>query len=763
MRSWTIAAALGIAVMSWLPSIPSAEPIIGLLLLLFVYLSFPFKKSPWALKLNISLAALLLGLLYGICFAQQLLHSLLPSSLDAKPVELTLRVEGLPEYRDIYGQQSTLFTARVLSNSQNLSLKKIRLRWLGAPKIEPGQHWLLVAKLRRPRGLANPASFDYQHWLIAKGIHATGWVDNSQAFKRLEPGILNKFRLRYAASKHLDSILVGVAEPAIIKALLIADKRRVDKDDWQLFADSGVIHLMVISGLHIGIVASYAYLLGRGLAVLLPCSSLLAGSVFALSIAFVYSLLAGFSLPTQRALIMMAVFFLFRASGRYIPVSTAFAVAVLCCLLFDPLATTQPSFWLSFIAVAIIIMFVSGCRNDAPLIKRLLYLQLALYLGMAPILLLYFQQLPSVVTLINLLAVPLFSVLLIPILIIAFTLSIFDNLLISKYLFIFSGQLLKYFITVLECLSDKADAIAISAMTTGTTMLVAILVISLLLPRGLPLKLPSFILLLFILWQKPKPLADQEFIVTVLDVGQGLSVVVQTRSTNWVFDTGASWQNGSMAQQVLIPYLRSQGVKRLEGVIISHGDNDHAGGLADLSKAFTIGNLYGQQSVFMTAAAMQAKSCESQTWQLDGIRFDLFNAGGDERERSSNDGSCLLRVSNSKHQVLLTGDIERQAEAKLWQSVPELLPASVLLAPHHGSLSSSSWPFIRTVNPQYVVFSQGYKNRFHHPHPRVVDRYQSLQVKAFSTALQGAISIKSLYDQPLEVTYQRQYKSFYWQ
>lgn len=763
MRSWMIAASLGVAIISWLPSIPSAEPIIGLLLLPFFYLFVPCKKSQWAFKLNISVAALLLGLLYGVCFAQQLVNSLLPSALESEPVELVLVVEGLPELREIYGQQSTRFTARVLSSSHNLSLKRVRLNWLGAPIIEPGQRWSVMAKLRRPRGLANPSSFDYQHWLISKGIHATGWVDVGHPFKQLEVSEFDHPRLRYVASKHLDRVLEGVTESAIIKALLIADKRGVDKGDWQLFADSGLIHLMVISGLHIGIVASFGYLLGRGAAILLPWSSLLTGSIFALCFAFAYSLLAGFSLPTQRALIMLAVFLLFRASGRYMPISTTMVVAILCCLLFDPLATTQASFWLSFTAVATIMVFVSGYRSNTSAIERLLYLQLALYIGMAPILILYFQQLPSVITLINLLAVPLFSFLLIPMLVIAFTLSFIDNFIISKHLFVFSGGLLKHFVMFLEWLSGKVDAVVVGAMATGTTIIVIILVVSLLLPRGLPLKLTSFALLLFLLWQKPKPLAEQEFIATVLDVGQGLSVVVQTRSSTWVFDTGASWKNGSMAEQTLIPYLKSKGVKHLDGVIISHGDNDHAGGLADLAKTLTISNLYTQQSVFMADAAMNAIACVPQTWQVDGIRFDLFKVSSDEPVKSGNNGSCLLRVSNSSHQVLLTGDIERRAETQLWQTVPQLLPATVLLAPHHGSLSSSSWPFIRKVNPEYVVFSQGYKNRFHHPHPQVVDRYQSLQVKALSTALQGAISIKSLYGQPIQVSYQRQYKSFYWQ
>ena len=761
MRSRMIAASIGIALVGWLPVLPSNMGVLSLLIVQMLLYIWGFKalSSQWQLRL----IYFSFGLLYSLYCAQLVMSQLLPITMEGKSVDITGEIVQLPETVSSYSKPSQRFIMKVSSSPKEIDVKKVKLFWHGGPSVIPGQQWRLKVKLFRPRGLQNPSGFDYQHWLIQQGIGATGQVVSHESNSLIRHRTTSLDYYRWRLAQHLKQRLDHLEFSGLINTLLLGDKRGVSPEQWLLFANTGTIHLMVISGLHIGIIAILGFAIGRSLSIVLfPSSNILVATITALLFAVIYSAAAGFSLPTQRALVMLSVGMLILSCARNIPISYGFCLAIICCLTLNPLAATTVSFYLSFGAVATILYGTVGRRTlTESSWYKLLSLQIKIFIGMAPLLLLLFNQLPLSASFINIIAIPLFSLIIIPVLFSAAILSVVDKGFISHYLFQLVDDLLHITVVSLEYINSISSPFIFYDLPWYLWGLIFVAAFIVLLPKGFPLRHFILIVIIPVILYKPQKIMEGNFDVTVLDVGQGLSIVIQTASHSIVYDTGASWSGGSLARRVVIPFLRSQGISQLDALVISHKDNDHAGGYSEVISSIPVVQVYTGEP--LSNSSRHTAPCIEQSWQWDGVSFTFLNAINAQPFYQGNNRSCVLRISTPTDTVLITGDIERPVETRLVVNDTDYLSANVLLAPHHGSLSSSSWPFIREVSPRYVIYSAGYNNTFHHPNRRVQDRYDALGVIPFNTAKQGAIFIKSRYDQPLTIKYQRQNKRHYWQ
>ncbi|WP_339668188.1 DNA internalization-related competence protein ComEC/Rec2 [Dasania marina] len=749
MQSWMVALSLGIAATAGLPQLLTLATLLALGLLGLV-LCLLLQRTRYRRYASL-LLLLILGLGYGHYHGQQLLAQRLPLSHENQTISLEGQVVGLPKQTLRYGQSVQRFELQILHShdqqgqpfaKQALALKKVQLHWYGGPAIIPGQRWLLSAELRQPRGLSNPAGFDYQSWLLQQGIDAQGKVLNNDDNQLLGHNRYSLDYWRWRIVQFLDKRLQGLDHSGLIKALLVADKRGVSSSQWQLLSDTGTLHLWVISGLHIGILAVIGFYGGRLLALLLQPYHVVRYSCLSASLfAGVYAAAAGFSLPTQRAAVMVWMFMLAMLCARHLTLFYRFNLALLLCLLLDPLAVISPSFYLSFVAVAAILLCcgnryhaqTSGLGLKKILQQPWLRAQWAVFIALTPILLLLFKQAPLLAVLVNFIAIPLFSLLLIPGLLLAALLSLFDQGLLSGLLWQGLDVMLAQFMVGLRWLQAHA-AVLTPADDSGLGYILLLAAsLLLLLPKALPGRWLACLLCLP-LWYSPtisKP--DSHFTVLVFDVGQGLSVLVNSHDKYLLFDVGAAWPEGSMANSVLLPYFRAQGIKAIDALVISHGDNDHAGGLPEVLQQLTVKQFYkgealpsyngGYNTGYNADYSQLGQRCQQQRWQWYGVAFE-FMSGDSGPATGSNNASCVLKISNRYHSLLLTGDIERAREQQLVARYGDQLNAELLLAPHHGSLSSSSWPFIKRVQPKVVIYSSGYHNRFMHPSTQVVQRYQ---------------------------------------
>ncbi|MGK0442712.1 MAG: competence protein ComEC [Pseudohongiellaceae bacterium] len=762
-----IAVCLGIGIIAWLPSLTLPFYIatcVGTITLAYIVLSRLYRRF-------VTLVLLLcIGVLYGCWFGFELLEQRLPIENEDLPHRINGYIVELPQVKYLYGQRVVRFKFHVIDAKPSSNIKTLLLKWPDGPNIIPGQQWRLTVKPRQPRGLVNPSGFDYQQWLVQQGVDAQGSVmveGNNQLVGRKW---VSFDRWRWQFSNKLDQFKGSIAHLNIIKALLIADKRDVKHSQWKIFADTGTIHLLVISGLHIGIMSAIGFYLGRVVALICwPMQIIRFSNFTAISFAALYAACAGFSLPTQRALIMVVVYFGATLLSRNLSISTRFSTALLICLLMDPLSVITPSFWLSFVAVGVILFCCCSRRYSSSSSQKLinkpwLRSQIVIFLGLTPVLLAQYYQAPLLAVLVNLIALPLFSFVLIPLLFI-FSVSLAMPITgLSYELILAADHILMLFNVLVIAAHDYASVLSLSSRPLAIWALAVIGCLLLLLPKHLPGRYFAFFLLLPLMTINNRDTDAKQLRFNVFDVGQGLSVLIRVDGKSLLYDVGASWPEGSIVKSVATPYFRAQGISILDTVVISHNDNDHAGGFGDLLQDMPITQLYTGEPLGYSHVHQQ--QCKDQRWQWGEAEFKFIpNLNGSELE--GNNRSCVLKISyrhdEGYAQILLTGDIERVVEQTLVTQNPSQLKADVLFAPHHGSLSSSSWPFIKRINPSVVIYSTGYKNRFNHPHQTVVKRYQALGSKKYNTATDGAIKI--VYSDTSEMTIEglRWVKRYYWQ
>ncbi len=713
--------------------------------------------------------AALLGFCWASLHAGWVLDRQLPPALEGQDVVVEGRVASLPT-RSESNLRFNFAIAQMHHGAREYPAPgRARLSFYGAePDITPrvGEVWRLRVRLKQPHGFRNAGGFDYERWLFQQRIRATGYVRSWDGNVRLKSPLwwhaVDRFRAAFA--EKVAAILPTDPNGAIIIALATGDRSRMTAGQWDVMLATGTNHLVAISGLHVGLVAGLVFFLVQRLwpwcrVTLRWCAAPVAAATAAILAAGGYAALAGFSLPTQRALIMLGVVLGAIGLRRRVAPSVVLATSLLCVLVLDPLAVLSASFWLSFLAVAAIVASVSG-RHTAVKARWRSWgrLQWALALALLPIVVLLFGRASVIAPLANFIAVPVIGMLIVPVVLAA----------VAAYAVAWQGAaaaglqaaawLLGKIWVLLETLAAWDHAVWWQHEPAAWTLVAAAVGAGLFLaPRGLPGRwLASLWFLPLCLVPAPRP-AAQEFWLTVLDVGQGTAAVVQTRNHVLLYDTGARFSpTFDAGQAVVVPFLRSGGVKRIDRLVLSHSDTDHMGGADAVRRAFAFGAIDAGEPDEIEGA----RGCaELPPWQWDGIEFRYFDPG--PAYRQGNDASCVLSVRGPGGHVLLPGDIEAAAEHALIRRYASALPADLLVVPHHGSKTSSTPSFLNAVNPQFAVFTAGYRNRYRHPHPDVIQRYRTRGANLFATARDGAIQVR-LQRAGISVTTYRAKHRRYW-
>ncbi|MBI5909513.1 MAG: DNA internalization-related competence protein ComEC/Rec2, partial [Betaproteobacteria bacterium] len=618
--------------------------------------------------------------------------------------------------------------------------------------IRAGERWRFSVRLRRPHGSANPHGFDYESWLLQRAIGATGYV-RPGGTARLDdlvprPAYLIERAREILRERHWDT-LPGYPYAGILIALAIGDQNAIDAKQWQLFARTGVSHLMSISGLHVTMVASLFALLvhwlwRRSSALMLALPARKASALAMFFAAFGYCLIAGFAVPAQRTLYMVGVVALALWANRMSSVSRVLCFALLVVLLLDPWAVLAPGFWLSFGAVAVILYVATGRLRPGHSLVQWGRVQWAITLALAPLLLVWFQQMSLVSPLANAVAIPLVSLVVTP-------LALVGSVLPFDFILELAHAAMAVQMWLLEwCAALPAAVWQQHAPAAWTVALALGGCAWLLLPRGVPARWLGLPLMLPMFAVAPPAPAPGGAWITVLDVGQGLAVLVQTERHALLYDTGPAYgPEADSGTRVILPYLRASGITGLDAMVLTHDDNDHAGGAAAVLSGLPVGVLYSSLSAshpaLLVAPAYRLPCAAGQGWDWDGVRFDLLHptAGSYAIDSiKSNDRSCVLKITTAHGALLLTGDIEARSEEELLERVPGELRADVLVVPHHGSRTSSTDEFIAAVQPRWAVFTVGYRNRLGHPKQTVVARYRASGAQLLRTDSAGAVLVR---------------------
>jgi competence protein ComEC len=696
------------------------------------------------------LAALSLGFLWANAYSHTLSQSPFPNEWQGEDVVVEGSIASLPQA----GERSTrfLFAADSLriNGRQTDWTGKLRLSWYDSvkhvvPDLAAGDRWQLTVRLKHPHGFANPGSFDMEAWLFAQGVKATGYVRPKGDHRLLLQDQPRYYlhRLRQHLRDQLADLLPEAQTNGLLQALAMGDRSNISPAQWQVLMATGTNHLMAISGLHIGLLAGLAFFIVRWCWAWIPPLCLRwpaprAAAVAAMLIATIYALLAGFSIPTQRAWVMTMVVMALLLFYRPLSSSQILSLAMLAVLLWDPLALMSAGFYLSFLAVAVIVYVLAHRHQPFSWWHQWGRMQWSLGLALIPLSLLYFQQASLISPVANLIAVPWVSFLVVPWLLLASMLSVVAPMLAGWLLYLVS-QSMEALWWLLQWASSWPAGIWRHAVAAPWVLLSTGLAMALLLaPRGLPARWLGVVFLLPLLAFKTPGPREGEVWLTQLDVGQGLALVVRTANHLLLFDTGARFGAMDMGESVVTPYLRSQGAQAIDVLLISHGDNDHIGGAQHLLQQWPVGRLLSSEADKLVHESKER--CEAgQRWQWDGVEFSLLHPNNGDKLPKENDQSCVLHVRTDGGSVLLSGDIERAAEKQLLVRQPEALAADILIAPHHGSATSSTPAFIKAVSPQHVLFAAGYRNRFRHPREEVVQRYREFGAQIWRSDEHGAV------------------------
>jgi competence protein ComEC len=702
-----------------------------------------------------------LGILWAALIAGDKLADRLPEPLAGVDIPITGVIADLPHLAE--NQVRFDFT---VTDAPPQTPKKLKLSWY-YPKqtVKAGQHWRFNVKLKPPHGSLNAGGMDYEQRLLIEGVGATGTV---RPYPKPELiGVDSPWThisvWRQWLSDRLADAPVAADNLGLLKALTIGDGSGISPAQWEVFRKTGTTHLVVISGSHIGLIAGLVYVLALKLwaytGYLRWSPQKVAAAVAVLGGVF-YAGLAGFGVPAQRAVVMLAVMMWAIIRQRPARAFNTLAFALFAVLVYDPLAVLAAGFWLSFVAVAVIFYAVAGRLGKPKVWAEALSINWISSLGLSPLLLWFFQQVSVCAPLANLLAVPVISLLVVPLALVATALLLLWPPLATP-LFYGLDMVLHYFRVVLEWFAALPLATINHPQPSVWALLLALSGLLLIFaPPATPARYLGLVMLLPLVFPTTQKLQAGEINMTMLDVGQGLAVVVQTANHWLVYDTGAKFSPQSdSGQQVLLPFLRMQAVGHLDKLIISHGDNDHIGGAASLLQALPVDNVLSSvPEQFPHHAAVLCAA--GQTWQWDAVTFTVLSPPTTLFPRDNNN-SCVIKIDSPHGSALLTGDIEAEAENGLLQTYHGALHAEVLIAAHHGSKTSSTASFLQAVQPSTVLIPAGYRNPFGHPHPKIMQRYQALGAQTFSSADSGAVTV-SFKNHAVAVQPLRQIEARYW-
>ena len=711
--------ALGLLALRFLPGLPTTGWLIALLVLALMLL--PFRTYP--------LAFFLLGLSWACMSAQWALDDRLKPVLDGQTRWVEGRVTGLP-------QQTGDGVRFVLTDSRSRNARlptRIRVSWRGGPPVRSGERWRLAVTLKRPAGLLNFHGFDQEAWLLAQRIGATGTVKDGE---RLAPAA-NAWR--DGVRQRLLSVDAQGREAGLI-ALVLGDGSGLTAADWQVLQDTGTVHLLVISGQHIGLLAGLIYGLIAGLARYgvwprtWPWLPWACGLAFATALG--YGLLAGFGVPVQRACVMVGLVLVWRLRFRHLGLWWPLLLALNGVLVLEPLASLQPGFWLSFAAVAVLILAFGGRLGPWSLWQAWTRPQWLIAIGLFPVLLVLGLPISLSAPFANLVAVPWISLVVLPLALLGTALLALP--FVGEGLLWLAGGALGALFNGLAWLAGQMPAWIPADVPLGYWLVSLLGAVLLLLPTGVPFRVLGWPMLLLAVFPPRTLVPDGQVEVTQLDVGQGQSLILRTRHHTLLYDAGPRSGSFDLGARVVLPSLRKLGVGELDMLLLSHADADHAGGAVAIAKGMPIKRVVGGETGGLPLSLGTQPCISGERWTWDGVTFELWQWSD---AISGNAKSCVLQVQANGERLLLTGDIDRAAEQAMLAS-PLAVPTDWLQAPHHGSRSSSSWPFVERLAPRSVLISRGRNNAFGHPHPQVMARYQRLGSQVYDSAEQGAVRLQ---------------------
>ena len=780
MVLFTACFALGV----WLLQQQSALPEFGWAWLLLGFpLALLIPAKPFAQRavrtLLIAVLALGAGFYHAAWQAEQRLSVALPDEWQGRDIKVTGVVAELPRKFE-QGQHFSFDVEKVLtplaSVPKHLYLSTYYSRQAELPELHAGERWQLTVRLKQPHGSSNPHGFDFELWALENNVRAVGYVNNKAdnlLLARLAGGFnyhIQHWR-EYVRDK-LTAALPAAPYAGVLTALAIGDQSSIPQAQWQVFTRTGVNHLMSISGLHITMLAGLGFALTywlwrRSVWLTLRLPARKAAALAALLVALAYALLSGFAVPAQRTVYMAGAVAVALWLNRNFSPAQILSIALLGVLIPDPWSILSPGFWLSFGAVALILYVTAYRLKPSHLLVEYGRVQWAMTIGLIPMLLALFQQVSLVSPIANAFAIPLVSLVVVPLTLL--------GAVLPPYFSIWGAPLwlahtvMAWTMVLLEWLNSLPQAVWTQHAPPAWSIAAGMLgVVVILLPRGFPARWLGVVLMLPMFLNTPQEPAKDSLRLIIFDVGQGLAVAAQTRHHALLYDAGPDFSGSAdSGNRILIPSLRAMGIRKLDGLILTHDDTDHTGGAASIMQAMPIDWLASSLPdghPLLQTSVDNRRCIDGQNWQWDGVLFEMLHpekASYAQPNISDNDRGCVLRISIANQHILLTADIEAASEAELLAKHFDKLPAALLVVPHHGSKTSSTEKFISAVNPRYAVFTAGYRNRYGHPKQGIVQRYNDSGATLLRSDQDGAILVNMNAD---ELTIERYRKTHqrYW-
>ena len=697
----------------------------------------------------------MLGAAWTMLRADVALSQRLAVGYEGQDAVISGSVRGLPRSSE-EGTRFELDVASASIGGEDIGLRGVvRLHWYDdAPPIEPCSRWQLQVRLKRPRGMIDPGAFDFERYALSEGINATGYVRASAGNRAIGAQRLCIAGLRAEILQGISATLGDVPEAHVLRALAFGDQQAMDEHEWEVARATGIPHLIAISGLHIALFAGFGVWLMRLLWKIAPRLTLrwpapLLESVASIIFAIGYGIVAGLGLPTRRALVMIGVLLAANLLRRARSPGHGLAFAAIALLALDPLCVLSAGFWLSFVGVAWLMFCLGGREQQRRWWRELVHAQGVASVGLLPLTIWFFGQSSLIGPLANIIAVPWICFVVLP-------LGVLGALLQPAVPFLgaplvqLAGAALALLWRALERMAAWPGALWYFPEPAAWALVLALIgAVWLLLPRGLPARALGLVLFLPLLVPARTELRDGDFEALMLDVGQGLSFVVRTREHALVYDAGARFPSGfDLGEASVVPALHALGVARVDRLIVSHGDNDHAGGVASVLAAFPGAAVASGEPQRLQIPAAQCLAGEA--WQWNGVAFRVVHPREPLASRP-NDRCCVVEVRSGNSALLLTGDISSAVEPEVALALGASAPQTVLQIPHHGSKTSSSEDFVAAVRPTVGLVSTGYRNRFHHPSPAVLARYAQSGVDVLDTSWSGFVDVLFPADAPPRV------------
>jgi competence protein ComEC len=590
-----------------------------------------------------------------------------------------------------------------------------------------GERWRLLLSLRPPQGRANPGAQDYERQLFRERVHALGTVLPSGINRRLDAGHRPLTELRERISRHISAQIADRDAAALIAALAVGDTGGVSREQWRVFHATGTTHLVAISGLHVTLFAVVAFAIARRLWWPMPT---IPRETFAAVLGFgaatAYATLAGLSVPTQRTLIMLGAWLLARSVARTTRPFQPFALALLAVLLLDPFAPLSAGFWLSFAAMAAIIVVTAGHFIRRPLLREALAVQVVVTIALLPFSLALFGSVSVIGPLVNALAIPAMSWVLVPTVLLAVVL-----LPISEAACNWVLAIAAWFQDAgwpwLAAAADVPWALIHASPPWWWYILAMASVGMAAMPWPLMLRLAALVCAIPLVAGVDRAPQTGSAEITILDVGEGTSVVVRTAEHVLVYGTGDSYgTNGRMAESVLVPFLRAGGVRAIDRLVLGRASPATGSGVAALLAELPVRETLVEEA---SGEEGELECAEVGPWEWDGITFELLRSASH---------ACVLTVGAKRGRVLIPGDVDANIESELATSTD--LRAHVVLVPRSGSDAASSRQFIDAMGARWAVVSG---RRMQRSSPkRALFRWEEGGAQVLSTAELGAIRFR---------------------